>query len=152
MTRRVSVPARSASVNARSSSSSVRAEKMVVIPNEFASFSARSSPAASSAPVRGGSAASTRLIADSRRVPVGSPVSGSRSMRPFGGSGVSRVIFARARARELTHAECPSAAHSIAGRSGTIRSSSSFDGFPSGNSGSCQPAPRIQARSGWAAA
>ena len=122
------------------------------MPNEFASRWARSRPASSSAGVRGGSTAAISSAAASRRVPLGSPVRASRSIRPSGGSGVARVIPASASARELTHAECPSAAQSRAGRSGTRRSSSAFDGLPSGNSGSCQPAPRIQARCGCAAA
>ena len=52
ITRTCSRPARSALANARSSRSSVLAENIVVMPNELASRSARSRPAASSAGVR----------------------------------------------------------------------------------------------------
>jgi len=45
---------------------------------------------------------------DSLRSPVGSPVFGSRTMVPFGGSAVSLVIPASARAREFTHTLWPS--------------------------------------------
>ena len=59
---------------------------------------------------------------------------------------------ASASARELAHAEWPSAAHRNAGRSGTRLSSSSFRGLPSGKYGSSQSDPRIQGSVGCAAA
>ena len=128
--------------SARSWPSSVRAENIVVMPNRSARLSARARPSAYSASVIGGRAWSARSAADSRSVPLGSPpASPARSGRSEG-RGVSRVIPASASARELAQAEWPSAAHSKAGRSGTSRSSSAFDGLPAGNSGSCQPAPR----------
>ncbi len=94
----------------------------------------------------------TSAVADSRSVPEGSPVAGSRSMRPFGGSGVSRVTPAIASAFEFAHAEWPSAAQISAGRSGTTRSSASLCGFAFGKTKSCQPVPRTHGRVGFFAA
>ena len=46
-------------------------------------------------------------MARSRRMPVGSPEAGSRSMAPPSGFGVSRVMPASARARELAQPAWP---------------------------------------------
>ena len=73
-------------------------------------------------------------------------------MRPSNGSGVSRVIPARASARELTQAPCPSRLVNIAGRSGTIASSTSLVGVPPGKTSMYQPPPRIHGASALAAA
>ena len=114
--------------------------------------SASASPSACSFGPRAGRCFSTSSTASSRSVPLGSPVAGSRSMRPFGGLGVALVTPAIARAFELTQAECPSAEERKAGRSGRISSSRAFDGLPSGKSVRSQPPPRTHGESGCAAA
>ena len=91
----------------------------------------------------------TRSAASSRSVPDGFPAA-SRSMRPFGTSCVRAVMCASARAREFSHAECPSAARTYAGRSGMRLSSSWRLGFACGNTGSCHPCPRNHASCGCA--
>ena len=90
-------------------------------------------------------------MADSWSIPTGVP-SGSRSIRPCGGSGVSRVTPATSSAREFTQAPCPSRFVSSTGRSGTTASSASRRAIPPGNVSIDQPSPTIHSRSGWAAA
>ena len=55
--------------------------------------------------------------------PDGSPVLGSLTMKPFGGSACAFVIFASASAFELTHTLWPSKQRITAGRSETAASS-----------------------------
>ena len=62
------------------------------------------STASRSSIVGSGSSRDTRPCALSCSTPVGSPVRGSRTIVPFTGSGVSRVIPASASAFELTQA------------------------------------------------
>ena len=69
-------------------------------------------------PLCGGTSRRTSPAASSRSAPDGSPVTGSRSMRPYGGSGVAFVTPASASAFELTQTECPSVAERKTGRSG----------------------------------
>ena len=63
-----------------------------------------------------GTAAWTASVAFSLNTPPGSP-DASRAISPPGGSGVSRVIPAAARAAEFTHSRWPSLLLSAAGRS-----------------------------------
>ena len=75
---------------------------ILVIPKRLACAIAAFSAARRSASVGTGTTRRTSPAADSFKCPVGSPVRGSRTMTPFGGSGVSRVIPAAASAREFT--------------------------------------------------
>jgi hypothetical protein len=79
-----------------------------VIPTDASSRSAAFSAAAFSSGVGFGIFASISSFAVSRSVPEGSPVFGSRSMTPFGGSGICASMPARASAFEFAHPECPS--------------------------------------------
>ncbi len=88
--------------------------------------------------------------APSCSVPVGSPVTASRSMRPSHGSGVSLVIPATSSARLFTHAPCTSLFIRNTGRSATMRSRSSLCGAPPGNRYIAHPPPVIRASPGFA--
>ena len=66
---------------------------------------------------------------------------GSRSIRPSGGSGVSAVMPASSRARELTQAPWWSRLGRNTGRSGTTASRSAAVGVPPGNAAIAQPPP-----------
>ena len=81
-------------------------------------------------------------MAPSCRVPCGLP-SGSRSIRPSGGSGVSAVIPASSSARELAQAPWWSRLGRNTGRSGTTASRSAAEGVPPGNAAIAQPPPMI---------
>ena len=151
-TRAESCPRASSVRYASSSSVDASASTSAVRPNRLAIRRPSRKPSAYSFALRSGRSFATRSAASSRSVPLGSPVAGSRSIRPYGGSGVAFVIPARARAFELTQTECPSVAERYTGRSARTASRSVFDGFPSGKSVSSQPPPRIQAAEGCAAA
>ena len=78
-------------------------------------------------------------------MPVGSPVCGSRTMTPPGGSGVAAVIPACANAGEFTHRLCRSLLSRATGRSGAAASSSVFVGnVVSRQTLRSQPEPRSQ--------
>ena len=87
--------------------------------------------------------------APSCSVPVGSPVAGSRSIRPSQGSGVSRVMCATSSAFEFTHAPWTSRFRRKTGRSGTMSSRSSLVGVPPGKWAISQPPPKIHGSPGW---
>ena len=87
---------------------------MLVRPTESSQSWQRSSHGRSGDSSRG--IASSSSWADSRRMPVGSP-DASRAISPPTGSGVSRVMPARRRARELAQIVWPSTLDSAATRS-----------------------------------
>ena len=76
----------------------------------------------------------------------------TRVLRLRGGSGVAAVTPARASARLLTQALCPSVEARKTGRSATTASSSARCGTPPGKASMTQPPPVIQGASGWSAA
>jgi hypothetical protein len=106
----------------------------LVIPSWFARRTARSSPTRISSRVCGGMCCWTSSCADSRSVPTAFPWA-SRTITPFTGSRVSRVIPAMASAREFAHPLCPSADDRKAGRPGTRESSKAAVGVPPAKSG-----------------
>ena len=139
-TRAVSSPRASSAAYAARSSSEALASTRDVSPNRLAIRRPSRRPSAWSFALRAGRSFATRSAASSRSVPLGSPAA-SRSIRPYGGSGVAFVTPASARAFELTHTECPSAAERYAGRSGTAASSSALDGLASGKHRQVPAAP-----------
>ena len=107
-TRAVSSPFSSRARYVSSESTSTLASWNEVTPKPFRSLRARRSPSCLSCAVYGGALRLTRFMAESCRLPTGSPVRGSRSMRPPGGSGVSFVLPASDSALLLPQAEWPS--------------------------------------------
>jgi hypothetical protein len=122
-----------------------------VIPKRRAISRPRRKPSSYSAAVGSGTIFSTSPPAVSRSVPEGLPAE-SRSMRPLGGSGVSRVTRASSSAFVFAQVECPSDAEISAGRSETIASSSCREGLAAGKIGRSHPPPRIQGSFGWLSA
>ncbi len=94
-----------------------------VTPCRSASCSARFNAKIFSSSLGSGMWCATRNIADSRRMPVGSFVTGSRSITPPSGSGGPLAsIPASSSAAEFASPECPSMRCRNAGRSPVIGS------------------------------
>src|ERR1700739_4980065 len=91
-----------------------------------------------------GTSLETRSPADSLSAPVASPFV-SRTIFPFGGSGISRAIPASAKALLFAHELWPSKATRKTGRSGTTASRNFLWGSALGPKvGYVHPAPLIQ--------
>ena len=123
-----------------------------VIPDAVISASARSVARRSDCLSTRVMCRATRPIPVSAKYPVSSPVSGSRSMKPRGGSGVSFVSPAISSAFEFTPAPWNPSSYTSAGRSGTTASRNTLVSFPSGKAPSPYFSARIHSRSGLAAA
>jgi hypothetical protein len=127
-TRSRSRPARS--IAPKSSSPSGSTEWTPVTPSRCASRCASASAGPISSGPGSGRWSEARRRASSSRMPVGSPVPGSRTIRPPGGSAVAAVIPQRRRAAVFNQAAWRSWLSRSAGRPGTTRSSASRVGKP----------------------
>ena len=126
------------------SSGSAQASWIAVIPAACRAVIVRRMASSVDAVVGLGMCRVTRSWAPSLSAPVASPVEGSRTISPSGGSAVSRSIPARRRAAVLAQPVWPSKQPMNAGRSGTTASSWPRSGMPPGNAMYSQPLPSTQ--------
>ena len=136
----------------RESSGSTQASWIAVMPAACSSAIVRRIASSVDAVVGRGMCRVTSSWAPSLSAPVASPVAGSRTMTPSGGSAVSRSMPASRRAAVFAQPVWPSKQPMNAGRSGTTASSWRTVGMPPGNAMYSQPLPSTQGAARSAAA